>query len=526
MSTLSRPAHAIARPGPFRLAAVSTHSLIWAQVALFAVTAFAVRAAGLRRANELFVDELTYTAVAQSVSNGHLPSLGGQPFLLHPPGSFVLNGAVLALFGLTGDRMDLVYDLRWVTAVLGAVMVVLTFLIIRRLTTTSIALVAGVVLTFDPFLLRNDTRVMIETPATVAVLGGLLVLVTALHRGPHLTTRAAVGAGLLFGLGLLTKDVTLFLTILPIALATVWRRTLRPRDAALVCAVAVAPYLGYLAVLAPNHEIGPWWNDAVSGVSRLFGAVQITGFNAPGAPSLIDQLITEVTRYGTSYLLIALGAVAGAAAAALGGTPGRRLLGLTALCTGLLGLYATAFGTLEEQYGYYVAVTSVIALTVTAAEILERRPVARTWVAAPALALAILTVILGVQARVTTDDGYLQARAWLQTHTAANARVALTGPTAKFAFLPQQQTYGVWTSLTSLLDNNAQYVLTQSRPLSQGYGYAAPGLLTWLQDHAQPAFTATGPSGGDTTVWHLDQATVKAAVAAGTDFRPVSGPLH
>ena len=39
-------------------------------------------------------------------------------------------------------------------------------------------------------------------------------------------------------------------------------------------------------------------------------------------------------------------------------------------------------------------------------------------------------------------------------------------------------------------------MLTQSQPLSQGYGYAAPELLDWLAAHATPVFTATGPTTG------------------------------
>jgi hypothetical protein len=48
-------------------------------------------------------------------------------------------------------------------------------------------------------------------------------------------------------------------------------------------------------------------------------------------------------------------------------------------------------------------------------------------------------------------------------------------------------------------------------------------MLDWLAAHAAPVFTVSGPSGGDTVVWRLDQVQLDAAVAAGTTLPPVSG---
>ena len=58
----------------------------------------------------------------------------------------------------------------------GALVVLLGYLIARRVTTPGIAIFVAVVLAFDPFVLRNDTRVMLETPTTAAMLAGWLVL--------------------------------------------------------------------------------------------------------------------------------------------------------------------------------------------------------------------------------------------------------------------------------------------------------------------------------------------------------------
>jgi hypothetical protein len=109
----------------------------------------------------------------------------------------------------------------------------------------------------------------------------------------------------------------------------------------------------------------------------------------------------------------------------------------------------------------------------------------------------------------------------METNLPADARVGLTGPVAQLAFLPREG-WGDWPSLTRLRDNDAQYVLTSARPLEQGYGDAAPRMLTWLHQHARPLYTAHGPSNGDTTVWQVDRPALDAAVAAGQDVPPVS----
>ena len=94
--------------------------------------------------------------------------------------------------------------------------------------------------------------------------------------------------------------------------------------------------------------------------------------------------------------------------------------------------------------------------------------------------------------------------------------------TAEFALLPHPG-YGVWPSLRSLAGNDAGYVMTQSQPLAQGYGYASPALLGWLDAHASPVFTFTGPSNGATVVWKLDRNAVHGAVAHGNLLPPTSG---
>ncbi|MGH3546551.1 MAG: ArnT family glycosyltransferase [Pseudonocardiaceae bacterium] len=494
----------------------------WMFAAAAAVVAFVVRAVGITRANDLFIDEVTYAQLASAVSQGHLPNQSGVLFFLHPPGSFLLNGAVIKIGGLSGSPMDLVYDLRWVNVVLGSAMVLLAFLIVRRIATTPIALVAATVLAFDPFVLRNDTRVMLETPAMVALLAGWLVLFAAMERpASRSTSLLEVISGLLLGLALITKDMTFIPAVGTLLVAMLWRHTQPALRAGRVAVAIGMPYLIYLDVLGFNGVLPQWWDAKTSGVSRMIGLAQTTGFNAHPHVSLASRLVDEVPRFGTSYLLLGLCAFAGAAAA-LSVVPARRFVGLIAVNTAVLGLYAVLVGAAEEQFGYYVLVASVLALSATAAELLDRRPGLRQPVTIISAVFVTITIVLGITARLTVDDGYRQVRAWMNGQLPANSRVGLTGVTAEFAFLPHAG-YDVWPSLSSLEANHADYVLTESHPLSEGYGYAAPALLDWLAQHARPVFDSYGPSNGHTVIWRLDPAAMAQAVARGDDIPPVNG---
>jgi 4-amino-4-deoxy-L-arabinose transferase-like glycosyltransferase len=484
--------------------------------------ALVMRALGLRTANELFIDEVTYADLADQIARGHLPSAAGEPFFLHPPASFALNGLVIRLFGLGGDVMDLALQLRWVNAVLGAATVVVAYLLVRRLAGALPALAAGLVLVADPFVLRMDGRVMIETPAGLAVLTGWLLVLRALDLDPGpARTRRELAAALVFGIALVHKDMTAVFTVAPLLLAALWRRTLPWAAVGRMLPVVALPYLGYLGLVGAAGLLPDFAAQKTTGVLRMLGVVQETGFNAATGADLPTRLVEMVGHFGTSYLLLALCPLAGLVAA-LSAAPARRLVGLFALCAGLLGVYCVVAGAAEEQFGYYVVLAAVAATPVAAVELVARRPGLRRPVVALAVLVCLVGAALGAQARTTTDDGLVRARDFLATELPAGSRVGLTSVTGEFALLPHTG-WDVWPSLASLRSNGAQYVLTQSHPLSQGYGYAAPELLDWLAGHARPVFTATGPSGGDTVVWQLDRAALDAALDAGTTLPPISG---
>jgi 4-amino-4-deoxy-L-arabinose transferase-like glycosyltransferase len=481
---------------------------------LISSVAFIVRSVGLSRSFELWVDEMIYAALSNSVSQGHLPTIADGLFFLHPPGAFIINGLVIKAFGLSGDPMSLVYNLRWVNAVLGALTVGIAFLIVRRVASAGVAWACAILMALDPFVLRNNSRVFLETPATIFILGGYLLLLNNLcSERKRLSAWILILSGLLFGYGIFTKDVFILMTIVPIILAGFWRATLPWRAVGIICSAAAIPYASYLLLLVADRVVGQWVTQKESGIERMIGLQQSTGFNAPNAPSLTSRLVDQISQYGTSYILLLLCPIV-AVIAIRSRYPSRRLIGMCVMSMGAFGIYTALFGTFEEQYGYGVMVASILGIGVAYAELRERRPGRMLVIRTFGVILVVLTATLGIRAELTTDNGFQQAKAWIALYLPANVNVSVTNPTGQWAFVDDPH-FGEWLTAASMRQHNANYILTQSLPTIEGYGDVKPAMLEWLEKNAIEVFHMYGPTNGNTVLWYVKPSLLQQAANAG-----------
>jgi hypothetical protein len=320
-------------------------------------------------------------------------------------------------------------------------------------------------------------------------------------------------AGLLMGYGILTKDIFAICTFGPVVVATAWRRTLRVRDALVLVTGMVLPYIAYLVTVSMQGLLSDWVFAKTNGAQRMIGVEKSTGFSAEGSPDLATRLLDQLTHFGTSYVLLVLCPVAGALIC-FSARPVRRLVGLTALSLGVFGVYSAAFGTFEEQYGYGVIIASVLAVAVLAAEVTEKRPKFRRAVMILGVGFVGSTMMLGLRAEATIDNGYAQVGQWVRDELPTDAKVSVTNSTGEFAFADDPR-FGVWPSAPLMQENGVRYILTQSLPTSQGYGYAQPQMLTWLAGTATPLFRVEGPTNGATTLWLVDPAQLEKAAIGG-----------
>lgn len=489
-------------------------------LAVLAVAA-ALRLVHVQTAYDVFIDEVSYSQLSSNVAAGRGVVLDGGPFDLHPPLLFLLFGGVLRLLGTDlAEPLAVVTALRPLEAVAGALSCALVVLLVARVAPRWVAVGAGLLLAVDPFVIRFDSRVMLEAPAMLLTLLGLLAVVRVLDRPARPTRGDLLGrvlpAALLLGLALLVKETFAFVAVAPLLLtALVLPRHRRPLLG--VVAGAAGVYLVYLAVLLSVGRGGHWAGQKLSGVARLLGLEQVTGFNKPGSTSFAARLVELLSTYAVTYAVIGAATVVSALAALSylrarrrGARPAPRpdvvLLVSTQLGAAAYLGYAVGFGTLEEQAFYLVVTPSVVVLGLAVAH-LARRP-SRPRVL-PVLAAVVAVGVLAVDAtawwRVHTvrDDGYRQYVAWVETTLGPQDRVAVTDDTAQF--ITPGVVLGSWATPAAVVENRAGYVLVNQRLVDSGLGKADPAMVAWLDANATVVLDVRTPSVESLRVYEVDR---------------------
>jgi 4-amino-4-deoxy-L-arabinose transferase-like glycosyltransferase len=179
-------------------------------------------------------DQAEYDAIGRAAADGHwfhttFPYGELHASAARPPGYMLFLGVVYSIVGAHPTRVLLVQTL------FGPIVIVLVWLLARRLFDARVALVAAVLAAVHPNLWQFEGRLYSEA---LALPLAVLLLVIVLDRPP--TTRLVVGAGVVLGVSLLVRPTSLF--FVPLVLAAFWTsagaRT-AVRSTAAVLAVAV-----------------------------------------------------------------------------------------------------------------------------------------------------------------------------------------------------------------------------------------------------------------------------------------------
>ncbi|WP_045745228.1 glycosyltransferase family 39 protein [Actinoplanes rectilineatus] len=492
------------RPGPRATTALTV-------VGLAALT-LVLRLIGVRTAYDVFVDEPFYVSLGRSVADGHLVPIGsGTPFLLHPPGFFWLEAAWSAIMPFTGDAFYDIHNVRILQALLAAGSVALLFFLVRRLAGARTAIIASVIFSLDPYLLQQNGRVMLETTTLAFLLGGFLLITRIAQHATAARTREAILAGALFGCAILTKDIALLVVVLPLATIAVsgW---FRMRRAAIVAAgTAVGMYLVYVLVLLVSGYGSAFWTAKTGGLSRAVGTDVTTGFSAAGSPTLTGALWSQSYLFFGSYAIVALGSVAGLWLLIRPRVETDRIVGLFTAASGVVLGYALVFGTIEEQFLYFLSVPAIAALTVCAARLVGsgRRQTQETRFVLGALTalLLVLNVFSWSYIHAHTDDGQKQAHRWLMANApegsgvawvASQTEISLRGTTFRTVELGTPE---------EMAAQHITYVVLLEKAVAEGYTDVSPATLKWYAQHSTKVFSYVGRSQGEVSVYRTNDAS-------------------
>lgn len=469
------------------------------------LVAGALRLVGVTTAYDVYGDEFFYRDAARSLMAGHFPPLDGAglPILIHPPGYFLLEAGWIALFGQGGDPFGQVASLRVLQALVGVVSVVLLYVIVRRIVGRSPAVVAGLLLAADPYVLRQNGRVLLESATVMLVLAGYVLLVDMAGSPRRATTRRACGTGLLFGLALVTKDMAAVLTILPALVMVVagWgpsRRTLLT-----VIGASVVPYTLLFLWLTEQGLVGAFWDAKTSGLRRIFGSEVFTGYNAEGSP-VITTLVARLGEYGVSFAITGVGVVAAGLLLARPRSEADRVMALFTLGGTVTVVYAAFFSTIEDQFLYFVTVPAIATAVLGSWRLITSSSYAgirRRFVAAVVASLVLVLVLDGaawLRTRLVPDDAQEQAVTWLTNHVRDGATVAVTGDTTPATLVGSGlSTVPLTARPERLREDRVRYAVVLTKLVDQGYVDFPPGRgLSWYEARSTRVFAAPSRSYG------------------------------
>jgi hypothetical protein len=466
---------------------------------------------------DVFGDEIIYTDLGRSVISGGFPRYQG-PFFLHGPGFFYLEAGWARVAGAQHSLMGWIYEMRTLNALLAGATAVVLVHIATRAASLWAGAVVGLLFALEPFCIRQNDRVLLETAMMFWVVLGYLVFTSLIGRPPlRRGWPRAVGAGLLFGCAVLTKDEAALLTVLPLLAAATLRWGPRRGLTLLTAGTTVAVYAAYVAVVAAGGQFSGLWTAKTSGIQRMLGLIQSSGFNSSGGGSLPVRLIAEANYFGTTYVVLALAMPALVVVLRRGGQL-PRMLGLLYCAAGATLAYALVLGTLEEQELYLLIVPSLVTIPVAVTLLLgERRRLRRS---APrsrgtmprAAIIAVLTLALGlniatcVQWQRQPDDGFAQLLRYMAAHVPAGTQVGATEDDIAAQYgLAGSYRIESWVIPADRFRKPARYFVVQWAVINEGYSTFTSPQVRHIVGRDRPVFSFWGPTYGQLALYELPQ---------------------
>ena len=486
----------------------SVVSMPWFAMVVLGLMAFDLRAFRLGQSWDIFVDEITYLRLSQNVAHHLSVTLYGVHFYLHPPAFFFLQALYIRLMSPTGSVIEQVQNVRYLNALIASVSAALLFYIGYRIQGQMSGLIAALMFALDPFVIRVSSRNLLDPSAVMWVLLGYAILFSIEDlKSDTVPWWRGIAAGVAFGLGLLTKDMIFFLTLVPLGVCFIRGWSLSRPLAFLVSVVTAATYLPYLFTVV---IIGDWTlfvDDKTRGALRLAGAIQETGFNKPGNQSLVSAVTAQIDAFATTYAILGLGLLAVGLLLPVGGHRGRLIAIWTGSAYTLLA-YSIAFGTLEEQFFYYLVVPSIVSIAVASTMLYRGKLIAQRYrrlcLGAGTFLVLIFVAWSGaiwLRVHTTPDNGYQRVVSYLNENVPRGTHVSVTTDTAQFIMAGYES--GVWVTPAQWRDHRVEYVVISTSEINKGYSFVGEDTLTWLEGNAQLVYSFDGPTFGSLRVYRL-----------------------
>jgi hypothetical protein len=478
------------------------------------VVTFLVHGYRLSVAPDVFSDEGIYLGVATNLARGAGLTLNNSVFLWHSPAYMFVEAAYIKIAGIANaDPIKTLLSVRQLNVFFSASTGALLVLFGRKLHSYRAGLAAAALFLMDPYVQRINRRSMLETLEMLFVLLGLYIFFT--HR-PRLSARERFGAGVAFGLAMLTKEV-MFLELLALIAYGLWFKRSQLRDVAWVVVIACLVYLPY-----------PFWVVAIGQGDRylfyqLFGISRVL-HSLPGYPASNTSMGPAprgtfsranlqylLPQYGTSYLLILIAAIFTVFLI----FRFRHVVAARYLVTWSIVSFGIGvpLGKTSDQYFYYMVVPStLVAGYVLAAatrgiwtsHLSKTRSLVSNSVEARAMiwgcilaAFAAIFInnsyVWVTRYAVGSDDAYIHAIRYAKTHIPRGETIVTSDDVAYYFLFP---TYKVRLDRNprEIVARCERYFIMSSKDAWARYNLTTPEFYDWVVRRSQPLFVQRGHS--------------------------------
>jgi O-antigen/teichoic acid export membrane protein len=437
-------------------------------------------------------DEVSYVVAAQNVARDWSLTWSNQPVFVHPPLSFLAEAGWLRVLGVHDAPVEVAVPVgRMLASTVSIFAIALIALVATRLAAAAgqrrrlvIGIVVGLLAATDPILVRYLRLVLIEPFALLASALALLLAITLRSR-PALLYVPVVG--LVTGLALLTKEVSIVLVAVPVVHALLGRdvRAFARAAGALVAGVAIWAAFPLWAV-----QLGlgaQFYSEKFLLVERLFGLVQTTGWNRPGFTfgSFVTAVLDAASEYASSYALLAAGLAALVWLLLHRSTDASRWLSAWLLLSYGYASYTVLLGSVNEHLFVYVMPAAIVGTVLVADAVVARRhAVSRSHF--PRHLLVPVAALLGVLAFATagwvrtyvpTGDGVFRSAAYVRGAEASCAVNAI-GDAGKWAPAMPEQTVTEYATGPAARSHGITLFFLSGKDAATGN--ALPELPAWV----------------------------------------------
>jgi len=473
---------------------------------------FLVHGYRLSVAPDVLADEGIYLGVATNLASGAGLTLNHSVFLWHPPAYMFVEAAYIKIAGLANaDSINTLLSVRYLNIFFSAATAALLLLFGRRLHSYKAGLAAAALFLMDPYVQRINRHSMLETLAMLLVLLALYIFFT---RRPHLTSRQRLGAGVAFGLAMLTKEA-MFLELLGLIGYVVWSRRSQLRDVAWVAGIASALYLAYASWVVAIGQGDKYLFYQLFGVTRVVQSLpgypppHATAGPAPRSTFSLTNLQDLLAQYEMTYLLL----LAAAIFTVFLIFRFRHVLGARYLVTWSIVSFGIGLplGITSDQHFYYMVVPATIMtgyVLACAAEAMWTSHLAkveswdadrpRRFVMGWALIFAAFAVMFIYNTSVWigrygvgSDDAYIRAIRYAKTHIPKGATIVTSNTVPEYFLSP---TYNVRLDRKprEIVARCERYFIMSSKDAWGRYYLMTPRFYDWVVQRSRALFVQRG----------------------------------